>query len=331
MLRHELDRVEPGLAQLLRRRASAWHRQHGTVAEAIDLVIEAGDLSDASGLIAAHWSELLDEGLAETLQNWIDQLPPEVVAADGEMCVIRAALASFRGHAEDMDLWLEAAQTAVPQSHSQRGPASVESVMCFYRALHQCLDGDLAAAELTARRAAELELESGNDYWRARTLALLGTILFWRGKQADAGLLLELVTRAGRRPTDNLTNSLALSCMAALRAAQGDRDCAERYAREIASPPACGILVNALTQAERGPGEPEPAAPPRGRSKRSDGLSAREAEVLSLLTWGHTNLEIADQLVVSVHTVERHLQNAYRKLGVRNRADAAAYMARDRT
>jgi DNA-binding CsgD family transcriptional regulator len=33
-------------------------------------------------------------------------------------------------------------------------------------------------------------------------------------------------------------------------------------------------------------------------------------------------------LVVSVHTVERHLQNAYRKVRVRNRADAAAYMTR---
>jgi len=33
--------------------------------------------------------------------------------------------------------------------------------------------------------------------------------------------------------------------------------------------------------------------------------------------------------VVRVHTVERHLQNSYRKIRVRNRADAAAYMARD--
>ena len=32
--------------------------------------------------------------------------------------------------------------------------------------------------------------------------------------------------------------------------------------------------------------------------------------------------------MVSVHTVELHLQNAYRKIAVRNRADAAAYMAR---
>jgi LuxR family maltose regulon positive regulatory protein len=41
-LRHELDRAEPGLAPLLHRRASAWHRRHGTTAEAIDHAIAAG-------------------------------------------------------------------------------------------------------------------------------------------------------------------------------------------------------------------------------------------------------------------------------------------------
>ena len=40
------------------------------------------------------------------------------------------------------------------------------------------------------------------------------------------------------------------------------------------------------------------------------------------------NLEIAAALGVSVHTIERHLQSAYRKIGVRNRADAAAHMTR---
>ena len=71
-----------------------------------------------------------------------------------------------------------------------------------------------------------------------------------------------------------------------------------------------------------------PVPPQRRRSQRPDGLTEREAEVLQLLTRGCTNLEIAAKLVVSVHTVERHLQNAYRKISARNRADAAAYMAR---
>jgi DNA-binding CsgD family transcriptional regulator len=56
-----------------------------------------------------------------------------------------------------------------------------------------------------------------------------------------------------------------------------------------------------------------------------DGLTDREVEVLRLLTGGLTNAEIAGTLVISVHTVERHLANAYRKIGARNRAEAAAY------
>jgi DNA-binding NarL/FixJ family response regulator len=55
------------------------------------------------------------------------------------------------------------------------------------------------------------------------------------------------------------------------------------------------------------------------------GLSARELEVLRLLAGGRTNKEIASALVVSVHTVERHLANAYRKIGARNRAEATAF------
>jgi DNA-binding CsgD family transcriptional regulator len=57
-------------------------------------------------------------------------------------------------------------------------------------------------------------------------------------------------------------------------------------------------------------------------------LSAREAEVLELVARGHTNAEVAAQLVVSVRTVERHLLNAYTKLGVRGRTEAVSLWLR---
>ncbi len=55
----------------------------------------------------------------------------------------------------------------------------------------------------------------------------------------------------------------------------------------------------------------------------SPGLTRREREVLALLTRGLTNQEIATQLSISVHTVERHITNLYTKLGVRSRTEAA--------
>jgi DNA-binding CsgD family transcriptional regulator len=59
-----------------------------------------------------------------------------------------------------------------------------------------------------------------------------------------------------------------------------------------------------------------------------DGLTRREAEVLRLVADRRTNKEIAAELVVSVHTVERHVQNAYRKIGAGSRAEAGAYVTR---
>jgi DNA-binding CsgD family transcriptional regulator len=54
-------------------------------------------------------------------------------------------------------------------------------------------------------------------------------------------------------------------------------------------------------------------------------LSARELEVLAHLAAGRSNREIADLLVVSPHTVARHIEHIYAKLGVSNRTAAAAY------
>ena len=56
-----------------------------------------------------------------------------------------------------------------------------------------------------------------------------------------------------------------------------------------------------------------------------DGLTAREVEVLRRLTAGKTNNEIAEELYVSVRTVERHIANVYAKIGSRGRANATAY------
>jgi DNA-binding CsgD family transcriptional regulator len=55
------------------------------------------------------------------------------------------------------------------------------------------------------------------------------------------------------------------------------------------------------------------------------GLSARELEVLRLVAAGKTNREIAGTLVVSEHTVARHLQNIFHKLGVSSRTAATAF------
>jgi ATP/maltotriose-dependent transcriptional regulator MalT len=55
------------------------------------------------------------------------------------------------------------------------------------------------------------------------------------------------------------------------------------------------------------------------------GLTPREAEVLNLVAAGKSNRDIAVELVISEHTVSRHLQNIFAKIGVSSRAAATAF------
>jgi ATP/maltotriose-dependent transcriptional regulator MalT len=62
----------------------------------------------------------------------------------------------------------------------------------------------------------------------------------------------------------------------------------------------------------------------RNATARRAGLTAREVEVLSLVAAGLSNRQVAERLVVSEHTVHRHLANVYAKLGVSSRAAAVS-------
>jgi DNA-binding CsgD family transcriptional regulator len=63
--------------------------------------------------------------------------------------------------------------------------------------------------------------------------------------------------------------------------------------------------------------DPEPAS-------AEVALTEREREILRMVSAGATNADIARRLVISQSTVKSHVQNILRKLGVRNRTQAAA-------
>jgi pimeloyl-ACP methyl ester carboxylesterase/DNA-binding CsgD family transcriptional regulator len=93
----------------------------------------------------------------------------------------------------------------------------------------------------------------------------------------------------------------------------------------LADEPAWPVLLRELTDflaADRT--TPRPMDP----ADLTDVLSARELDVLTLAAGGLDNSEIATELVLSVRTVERHLQNAYGKLGLTGRTARTAAVAR---
>jgi DNA-binding CsgD family transcriptional regulator/tetratricopeptide (TPR) repeat protein len=90
-------------------------------------------------------------------------------------------------------------------------------------------------------------------------------------------------------------------------------------ARELGAQP----LADRVTRRLRGLGLRIPRGPRRTTRENPANLTGRQLEVLSLLADGRTNAEIADELVVSLRTAEHHVAAVLRKLGARDRRQAA--------
>ena len=103
----------------------------------------------------------------------------------------------------------------------------------------------------------------------------------------------------------------ARALMAQACQAIGDRDTAE-LERDAAI--ATFKTLRADTELSRLDASPGTAA-----------LTGRECDVVRLVALGRSNREIASELLISEHTVARHLQNIFVKLGLSSRAAATAY------
>ena len=94
-----------------------------------------------------------------------------------------------------------------------------------------------------------------------------------------------------------------------------------RTGRAVIDPAVQGHLVEAITSPSGPAGQDGPPPLP-------DGLTPREAEVLSLIAEGLPNAEIAARLVVTEATVKSHVNHLLAKTGARDRAQAVSYAYR---
>jgi ATP/maltotriose-dependent transcriptional regulator MalT len=95
----------------------------------------------------------------------------------------------------------------------------------------------------------------------------------------------------------------------------------EALPRETNAEEASSILPPGVLSSPPSP----PLSPRRVLKQQFGGLTSREREVLRLLATGLTDAQIAEQLVLSLHTVHAHLRTIYSKLGVTSRSAATRY------
>jgi DNA-binding CsgD family transcriptional regulator len=157
-----------------------------------------------------------------------------------------------------------------------------------------------------------------------RYLGLLaGAARRWEQVTRHFEAALQVHERLGARPWLARTRA-DYAAMLLARGAAGDR----ARAADLAAPAQAVARDLGMAALEQRAAELCASAHHAAPRSYPDGLTAREAEVLQLIATGRTTREIADELVVSVGTVERHISNLYGKIGARGRADATAYALR---
>jgi DNA-binding CsgD family transcriptional regulator len=192
--------------------------------------------------------------------------------------------------------------------------------------LASLVDIALAAGDLDAARAASAELAASSGTSDIPLLAAVagqarGAVLLAEGDAAGAlgplrGALATWQRLGAPYGTARTRMLLGAACQAV-----GDAD-------------AAGLELDAARATfealSAGPDLAAVAALSRrtGRPARPGGLTPREVEVLRRVAGGLSNHHIAVELGVSDHTVRRHLQNIFAKLGVSSRAAATAYAVR---
>ena len=187
-------------------------------------------------------------------------------------------------------------------------------------------EGDLGAAERAARRLDLVAVAQRGPYLKAAAALARGRLCVASG-QGDARACLHEALEGFSRaelPMElartRLEMARALSGRAPEVAVAEARAALEDFERLEAArhADAAGALLRSL------------GAPVRTGPKGVGALTRREAEVLELVGAGLSNPEIAERLYITRKTVEHHVGNLLAKLGLRNRAEAAAWATRQK-
>jgi LuxR family transcriptional regulator, maltose regulon positive regulatory protein len=108
MLLAELNRLEPGLIPVLRRRAAGWCQQHGLPEEALEYSMAAGDAGTAAGLVEKLVIPAHRHGRVPTIQRWFGWLEDQSGIEGHPMAAVLAALFSaLTGRPAEASRWAE--------------------------------------------------------------------------------------------------------------------------------------------------------------------------------------------------------------------------------
>jgi ATP/maltotriose-dependent transcriptional regulator MalT len=177
--------------------------------------------------------------------------------------------------------------------------------------------GDVPAAAAAANELSQTAADLGMPFLHAVAAHATGAVLLAGGDARAALVSLRRALTAWQELQAPYEAARARVLIGLAHRQLGDTDTAEmeldaacRVFRQLGAAPEVA-RVEALSRT--------------AKPKTAGGLTAREAQVLRLVAAGKSNQAIAADLVISEHTVARHVQNIFAKLGVSSRSAATAF------
>jgi LuxR family transcriptional regulator, maltose regulon positive regulatory protein len=135
MLLAVLERLEPGLVQVLRRRAASWCMRNGLPEEALEYAMAAGDVNLAAGLIAQHAVPARRQGRVTTLLRWLGWLDARgEIEAHPMVMVLATLIYAWLGRSTDAERWAVVMDSWQDRHQSELGDPAVEAWAALVRA-----------------------------------------------------------------------------------------------------------------------------------------------------------------------------------------------------
>jgi DNA-binding CsgD family transcriptional regulator len=299
------------------------------------------DLAVARALAELHAGEVagahdqllrLDAVVREVAGTWFDRAALDLALAEVEMLVGRAAAATGRAvavaaRAEELGLgWLRGraewtlGRIALAAGDDER---AVPHLRAACRAVPHLAAADLVTAVAAADRPTEVDTHAAlvRRFVGDRVPVLDVRARRAAGTRTHAGRVQLDDALAGAEAAGLPLEAAAVVMARAERAwRSGDLAAARAGARDAGGRwAACGVSgwTPRLARLQRGGPAPAPSPSP------AQVLSPAELRVAVAVSEGRTNQEAAETLYLSVKTIDFHLQNIYRKLGLRSRTELA--------
>jgi LuxR family transcriptional regulator, maltose regulon positive regulatory protein len=193
LLRHELERRQPGSVAELHSRAGRWFLNAGLVSEAIGHLTASGELDEVSELISTHWLSFTNVGQRATVARWLEALPRDHILSDGRLCLARARTASVVGDRHGILTWLDLAEQA--PRHNPNDDVSLGEQATVLRSTAWELLGDMRTSKQLAARLAPLD---GSSFWHSLAARNLGAAAYWLNDSKEAVKLLDTALELNR-------------------------------------------------------------------------------------------------------------------------------------